>query len=287
MRRSRGFRGKLALSLVLVGLAGTGSARADGFLVPTDRSLPPLALVRQRVEVGIEGQVATTSVEQVYRNGTSRDLEAEYLFPVPPGAAVREFAMWVNGERLAAETIEAGQARRTYEAIVARLKDPGLLEYVGQDLWKVRIYPVPRQGEQKIEIKYTTVLPVEADLIAYRYPLRTGKTPREVSGAFSLIVRLQSPEPLGPVYSPSHDVAVDRSGKTEAVVSFERSHCTLDRDFQLYFAPKSKEVGLSLLAHRDSTGNPGSFLLLLSPRSPTRVTRPRATWWSSSTPRTA
>jgi Ca-activated chloride channel family protein len=251
--------------LALIGLAGPLPVRADGLLVPTDRSLPPLSLTYQRVNVAIESQVATTSVEQVYRNSTQRDLEADYLFPLPAGATVREFAMWVGGKRLTGETIDALKARKTYEDIVRRLQDPGLLEYVDRDLWKVRIFPVPRLGEQKIEIKFTTLLARDGDLVSYQYPLRTGQTPRQVTGDFTMVVNLKSPDPLGPVYSPTHDVAVNRKGDREAVVSFERSRYTLDRDFNLYFAPKSKAVGLSLLTQRESQDKSGYFLLLLSP----------------------
>jgi Ca-activated chloride channel family protein len=87
------------LALALAGLAGPTPVRADGLLVPTDRALPPLALASERVAVDVDGQVATTTVEQAYRNHTGRDLEAEYLFPLPPGASVRDFAMWVGGRR--------------------------------------------------------------------------------------------------------------------------------------------------------------------------------------------
>jgi Ca-activated chloride channel family protein len=38
--------------------------------------------------------------------------------------------MWVDGEPVAAELLDAGAARRTYEEIVRSLRDPALLEYV-------------------------------------------------------------------------------------------------------------------------------------------------------------
>ncbi len=258
---------RILLALALAGLAGPSPVRADGLLVPTDRSLPPLALMSQRVDVVIDGQVATTTVEQVYRNSTGRDLEADYLFPLPPGASVRDFCMWVGGRRFRGDAVEAGEARRTYEDIVRRLQDPGLLEYVDRDLWKMRIYPVPARGEQKIAIKFTTVLPREGGLVSYRYPLRTGLTPRVTVGDFQMTVRLRGPEPLGPIFSPSHEVAVVRGKGGETVASFERTACTLDRDFLLYFAPRSDRLGFSLMAQRDAPGERGYFLLLLSPRA--------------------
>ena len=75
-------RGKL-FALALCGLAWSTPVRAQGLLIPTEGGLPPLRLAYERVEVAIVGQVATTKVEQSYRNTTDRDLEAEYIFPLP------------------------------------------------------------------------------------------------------------------------------------------------------------------------------------------------------------
>jgi Ca-activated chloride channel homolog len=253
------------LALALIGLAGSTLVRADGLLIPTDRDLPPLRLTYQRIEVTVVGQVATTKVEQSYHNSTDRDLEAEYLFPLPAGASVRDFSMWVGGKRFRGEAIDASKARQTYEDIVRRLKDPGLLEYISHDLWKMRIYPVPRKGDQKIEITYTSILPVEGGMISYQYLLRNGQSAPATVKDFTMVVRIQSPDPLGPIYSPSHDVAINRKGDRDAVVSFERNACKLDKDFQLFFVPKAERIGFSLLTQRESPGDRGFFLLMLSP----------------------
>ena len=226
------------------------------------------------------GQVATTKVEQSYRNTTDRDLEAEYIFPLPAGASVRDFSMWVGSKRFKGEAVDAKAARQTYEDIVRRLQDPGLLEYIGRDLWKVRIYPVPRRGEQKIEITYTSILPAERDMISYQYLLRTGQTVRTTEKDFTMVVRIRSEAPLGPIYSPSHDIELVRRGDREAVVSFEKTRCALDKDFQLYFAPKAERVGFSLLTQRESPGDARLFPALDQPQrsghGEARPPRPRS-----------
>ena len=116
-------RGKL-LALALIGLAGSTSVRADGLLIPTDRGLPPLSLTYQRVEVTIVGQVATTKVEQSYHNSTDRDLEAEYIFPLPPGASVRDFSMWVGGKRYQGEAVDASKRGRPTKTSSAGSRTP-------------------------------------------------------------------------------------------------------------------------------------------------------------------
>jgi Ca-activated chloride channel family protein len=264
------------LALALAAPAVSSSALADGMLIPRDRSLPPLGLARQevRVVIDVDGQVADTTVVQVFRNTTGRDLEADYLFPLPPGASVRQFTMWVGGKRMGAETLGAREARDIYEGIVRRLEDPGLLEYIDRDLCKVRIYPVPRRGEQKVEVRFTAVLPRVGDMVSYEYPLRAGQAPKgEAIGSFALDVTLKGRDTIGPIYSPSHDLAI-RRGDREATARFERSGYSPTGDFRLFFAPKTEGVGLSLLTRREEADGRGYFLLLLSPRADEAEERP-------------
>src|SRR5213592_2652540 len=97
--------------VLLVALACAGSVRAQGHLVPTDTAVAPLNLVRHQVNVAIEDQVAVTKVVQVFRNTTSQQLEATYVFPVPKGASVKKFVMWVDGKEVSGELVEADKAR--------------------------------------------------------------------------------------------------------------------------------------------------------------------------------
>src|SRR5687767_4367053 len=78
--RGSPMRRVLALALVLV---AAQPALATGLLIPTEKKLPPLALLSHQVDVTIEDQVGVTTIEQVFRNHTDRQLEATYIFPVP------------------------------------------------------------------------------------------------------------------------------------------------------------------------------------------------------------
>src|SRR5438105_3201917 len=144
------------LSLVLTVLLGwTASARATGLLIPTEKALPPLAMLNHKVEIAIEDQVAITKIEQTFRNHTDRQLEATYIFPVPKGASVRKFSMWVNGKEVPGELVEAAKARKIYTDIVHRTLDPGLLEYMGNDVLKLRVFPILPKSDQKVKISYS------------------------------------------------------------------------------------------------------------------------------------
>src|SRR5437667_4954266 len=125
-------------ALLVVVLAASGPARGHGLLIPEEKSLPPLAMLNHKVNIAIEDQVAITRVEQTFRNHTDRQLEATYIFPVPKGASVNKFTMWVNGKETAGELVEAAKARSIYTSIVRRTQDPGLLEYIGNNLLQMK-----------------------------------------------------------------------------------------------------------------------------------------------------
>ena len=140
-------------------LVASGSARAAGLLIPEDKKLPPLAMLNHKVTVTIDDQVAITTVEQTFRNHTDRNLEATYLFPVPKGASVDKFTMWVDGKEAGGELLEAKKARQVYTDIVRRTQDPGLLEYIGNNLMRLRVFPIPPKGDQKVKISFKSIAP--------------------------------------------------------------------------------------------------------------------------------
>jgi Ca-activated chloride channel family protein len=254
------------LPALCVLLAGAGPGLAQGLLVPVEKAVPPLALLRHEVRVKIDGQVARTRVEQVFRNHTDRQLEATYIFPVPKGASVRKFSMWVGGKEVRGELVEAAKARSIYEGIVRRTQDPGLLEYLGQDLLRLRVFPIPPRGDQKVAVSFSAVAPAENGLVQYRYPLKTDGKAVATLEKFSLTVHLQSQHPLTNIYSPTHAITVTRPGDREASVVFAKNQGLLDRDFLLYYAAGGKDVGLTALTHRPEAGRDGYFLMLISPR---------------------
>nr|NIT51602.1 hypothetical protein [candidate division Zixibacteria bacterium]NIW39467.1 hypothetical protein [candidate division Zixibacteria bacterium] len=100
------------------------------------------------VTVTIEDQVATTHVDQVFYNPNDWDVEGIYVFPIPEDAAISDFILWMDGEPVQGEILDAEQARRTYEDIVATLRDPALLEYADQGAMQARVFPIPPMGER-------------------------------------------------------------------------------------------------------------------------------------------
>ena len=255
---------KRAILAVCLAFALTPKAFASGMLIPKDKSLPPLAIKHQRVDIQIKDGVATAKIEQVFKNSVNRDLEAVYVFPLPQNASIADFAMYINGKRMSGELVEKDKARKIYQDIVRRLKDPGLLEYLGGNLFRISVYPVPRNGEQRIELEYSQQLEFDSGLYKLVYPLKTGEKASRTLDDFTVSVRLKSSVPIKNVYSPSHEVGISRKGETEAVIGLEEDRALLDKDFVLYYGVSRKDFGLNLLAHA-TKGQDGYYMMMLSP----------------------
>src|SRR2546421_4465968 len=241
-------------------------AFAHGLLIPVDAQVPPLSMVRHHVQVSIEDQVAVTQVDQTFRNHTGRPLEATYVFPVPRGASVNRFTMSMDGRAVTGEMVEADKARQVYTDIVRRTQDPGLLEYVGNNLMRMRVFPVPARGEQRVSVRFTSVVPRDGGLAEYVYPLKTdGKATRTLED-FSVRVTIKAQHPILSTYSPTHAITVNRAGDRSVTVTFDRNQAQLDKDFQLFYSVGDQEVGLTALTHRPLSGEEGYFLFLISPR---------------------
>ena len=254
------------LAVLVAALASASSASASGILIPEDKKLPPLAMVNHKVTVTIDEQVAITTVEQTFRNHTDRNLEATYLFPVPKGASVDKFTMWVDGKEMGGELLDAKHAHKVYTDIVRRTQDPGLLEYLGNSLLRLSVFPVPPKGDQKIKISYKFVAQKDGNVIEYIYPLKTdGKATRTLE-AFSVNLTIKSRHAVQNVYSPTHAITTTRKGDREVNVAFERNQAILDKDFQLFYGFGDKDIGLTPLLYKPITGEDGYFMFLVSPQ---------------------
>jgi Ca-activated chloride channel family protein len=261
-------RCRSALLTLLVAPLLAGAAAAQGLVIPNEPELPPLALRKHKVRVEVSQQGATTIVEQTFVNNTERRLEAQYVFPIPKGAAMSRFTMLVGGKETKGEIVEKTQARSIYNSMVNRLQEPGLLEYVGSEVFRANIFPIEPHAEQVITIQFEQVLPSENGLIRYVYPVRNGaRRGPTVHGEFSIQITLKDATPIQNIYSPSHAVDIVRASEREARVSYSEKYATLEKDFQVYYGTGDKEIGLNLATFRPDPAQPGYFMMLVSPKS--------------------
>ncbi len=228
--------------------------------IPLPRSLPVKSI---KLDTKIREQVATTHVEQIFRNDTNATLEGTYFFPIPETASITEFAIWDGNRRLVGEVRSREEARRIYDDIVRRQRDPGLLEYAGKDLFQASIFPINPHSDKKLELTYTQILRAENGTVAYRYPLGTGRQLASI-GTIAGRIEIEGRDSLRNIYSPGHRIDTARNAGNRARISFE-SAGREPQDFQLFYTTSRDDFAATLLTHREP-GKDGYFLLMISPK---------------------
>lgn len=270
----------LATTLAML-LAVLGAASAQGILYPIGQApervrpgspiplrpifVQPFYVKDLHVTTVINDAVAETTVSQTFVNSSSVAQEGTYLYPLPQGAMPTAFSMTVGEKTMEPRVLTAEEARTTYEGYVRRYRDPALLEYVGRNLVKISVYPIPPQSERVIKMRYTEVLKPQAGMRKYAYSLSTSRFGSKPVGATTVSIKLMTTSPLKNVFSPSHDLSVRRPDDRNATASWEGINDTSDRDLTLFYSTSADDVGLSLLTYR-SGDRDGYFMLLASPR---------------------
>jgi Ca-activated chloride channel family protein len=282
-------RARLAVAVfILVSVAlgpvvqgrGPGAVRAQtpDPLVPAvtvpqpPRPLPPVTLPpptpvrldRMDVMVEIDGQIAATTVDLVFRNPGARPEEATLLFPVPPGIAIADFTLTVDGQTLEGEVLGRDEATRIYTGIVQRQKDPALLEYVGLNVLRARVFPVPPGGESRLTLRFTQLLPVENGTLRYRLPLSAGAETGPTLARLTINARVANERGIGSLFSPTQTMRFDRQGETLMTASYEAANIPARGAFELNVLPAGEAVPAGLIAYR-TPGEDGFFMLLLAP----------------------
>ena len=260
------------LSIVIIMITSV-AALGDGFIMPiiprpVPPDFPPNALMNVKyhhVEVEINDPVAITKIDQVFVNPYRRQLEADYIFPIPENAAIDRFTAWLDGRPMEAELLDANEARKIYEEIVRKRRDPALLEYAGKGMYHIRIFPIPASGEVRIKIEYKQTLKSDYGTVEYIYPLNTEKYSGSRLEDCKVEIDLKSFENIGTVYCPSHVTKNERINGKEYKIIYHDENVRPDKDLALYFTRQNRDFGFHLLSYQEHGKGKGYFLGILSP----------------------
>ncbi|MCU7853269.1 MAG: VIT and VWA domain-containing protein [Candidatus Thiodiazotropha sp. (ex Monitilora ramsayi)] len=191
--------------------------QAAGLLQPSDGSLPALEITDHQVNVVIEDGYAVTTVDQVFHNPHSQDLEAHYSFPVPEHGSVAEFTLWIDGKPVTGEVLERQQAKQVYEEEKAAGRDAGITEKESYKTFDARVSPVRAGQETRIRLVYLQPAQVDTGIGRYVYPLEEGGVDEEklafwtanekVKRQFSFDLQVRSAYPVHAVRMPNQPQA--------------------------------------------------------------------------------
>ncbi len=270
----------LALALLMSPVA----AQAQGRIIPRpclpNRPCPPpcpdvrcrrdppdIERRSSNVDVELRDGVLHYEVEETFLNRGGGVGEADYLFPLPKNAAFEGLKLEINGELVAGETMNADEARRIYEDIVRRSRDPALVEWMGHGLLRTRIFPIAAGETRRIVVRFHAVAEREGDALRVDYfrgtqPNAAADVARDRKDPEGrLRFRLSYPrERYGRPYSPTHDVQIEEErGMGRVALSGGAREMTL-----LLPIRRGSRAAISVLSHAPGRED-GFALITLSP----------------------
>ncbi len=180
----------LPMVLVLV-LAFSAAAQEapPALMVKIEGKSQPLGISKVACESRIVGRVAETRMTLTFANPHKRALAGDLYFPLPEGATVSGYALDINGVMVDASVVEKDIGRMVFEEIVREGVDPGLVEWVGGNNFRTRVFPIPAGGTRTVRVDYVTELGGGKDGPAFHLPLNFKNKLKE----FSLRVEVVKP----------------------------------------------------------------------------------------------
>ncbi|MBL9078466.1 MAG: VWA domain-containing protein [Planctomycetes bacterium] len=261
---------------LLASLGAAASAQSapqwivGGHTVLAPSGVMPVTVAGAVAHVRILDRAATTTLEIELHNPAPVPQEAVLLLPVPDGAAVSGFTFAGPLPEARAEVLPRDAARRLYDDITRRLRDPALLEFVDWRCLRSSVFPVPAHGSQRLRVVYDHVLEVDgarADYVLPRSEALVHAVPWQIT------VDLQVGGRLALCYSPSHELEIVRRGE-QALTARLAPHGRCEPGaFRLAFTTEADPLrpSATLFAYPDPTVGGGYFLLLAGAPAPERT----------------
>jgi len=159
-----------------------------------------IPLVEERLQVTIDGQHATTTLLQAYQHANASPIEGQYKLRPGSGSKVEGFAYWNGEQKIVGEVFERQTARRVYENVTSRRRDPGLLEEDGEGAFAFKVFPIQPREKKRVEVRWTKWLERRGQTVRYRAPVTRSDAEIVISIA----------GPIRDLQAPTHHVRVEK-----------------------------------------------------------------------------
>ncbi len=234
---------------------------------PRPRPHPVISVQSVAADVSVSDQVATTTMVMVISNTGPGPQEAQVLVPVPDGASVRSFGLDSVGPEPTAKLLPREEARRIYHDIVAKMRDPGLLEFAGYGLIRSSVFPIPPGGTNTVSLTYEQLLPADGDRVDFILP-RTDSVAAATGVKWTLGMDIRSKRPISTVYSPSHEIVTERIDENHVRVRASAESASNPGSFRMSYLLQTlgkDGVSFSIVTYPDpEVGPDGGYFLMLA-----------------------
>lgn len=140
----------------------------------------PLPLRDFRADVSVAGPIWRWRLAQTFVNPGTDAIEAVYIFPLPPRAAVTAFRLRVAGRIVIGSLQERGAARAAYSEAISQGKRAALLEEDRPNVFTIQVGNLQAGETAEVEIELSGAVAVEDGIASVRLPLVVA--PRYIPG---------------------------------------------------------------------------------------------------------
>jgi hypothetical protein len=255
--------GKATVAVVLLMLSAQ-ITHAQALLKPSGRDAATLQMARFNADVQIKGGMAVTTLTMIYRNPYAERIEADFLYQLPTGAVATDFAYWYEDEKVIARVAEKEKAATIYQYITTRQRDPALVEMVGKNKFRARIFPVMPNADLKIEMRFVRALTMEKGGLLYDLPLAI---PKDAPPMETCQIHVNIAPDTGQAGVQNNwSIATIAQSTGERTLDFSADKYRPTKDFRV----RLTEPDAPLLTHlraAPSGGTDGFFALTIAPKA--------------------
>ena len=226
----------------------------------------PLRVNHYHINIAINNQLTTTKIKQVFANLNDFEVDGIYIFPVPDNVAISNFALSVDGEPVTGRMLSHNESRMVYRSSIRQGHNRVLMEHLDTRAFVADVRGIPANSLRNIEFEYSQIVQVDNDLVKYAYPLSLAKAAGAPIADLAIKMDIESDSELGTIYSPSHEIEIDRDDDHHAHISYTGHDIDPDNDFQCSYSVSDESFGMTLLTHRADESEDGYFMLLISPK---------------------
>ena len=246
----------------------------SGVLIPLNKQAPDpaiLSLTEMEVDIHIDNGDARVWIRQIFSNHTPKLEEGNYVFALPSGTQVSDFAVWDGPVRIPAVILERKRAEAMYQELKSQAIDPGLLqqgertedEARRNSVFSAHIVPIPAWGTKRLEMEYHQRIPVEARKSYFLFPLKPDAYASQRVAHLTIHFEMHSAASIKDfnVHGKALKWLVEKQDEHMVRGSIEASNVDLSEDFAATWGLNQSDNAVQVIAYRNLNpeNDPPSF----------------------------
>ncbi|HEY2857217.1 MAG TPA: VIT and VWA domain-containing protein [Terracidiphilus sp.] len=236
----------------------------SGVLIPLDKQAPDpsiLSLTEMQVDIRIDNGDARVWIRQIFTNHTGKIEEGNYVFALPSGTQVSDFAVWDGPVRIPAVILERKRAQALYQELKSQAIDPGLLQQGERteddaqrnSVFSAHIVPIAPWGTKRLEMEYHQRIGVDARKSYFVLPLKPDAYASQKVAHLTIHFEMHSEAPIKDFTLPGKQLALKMDAQDEHTArgTIEARDIDPAEDFAATWGVNTMGNSMQVIAYRD------------------------------------